>query len=69
MTVVLYTKSGCPHCAGARDDLMQRGIAFTEYNVQADKAKLEEMLSLNGGRRHVPTLVQDGRVTIGFDGF
>ncbi len=69
MTVILYTKPGCPHCAGAKDDLAQRGIAYIEYNIQADKARLEEMLTLNGGRRHVPTIVQDGKVTIGFNGY
>jgi glutaredoxin len=69
MKVVLYTKPGCPHCAGAKDDLTRQGIPYTEYDVKGDKARLEEMMSLNGGRRHVPTIVQDGKVTIGFNGY
>ena len=65
----IYTKPGCPYCAAARADLQQRGIQYTEHNVQADQAALREMLKLNGNRRHVPTLVQDGRVTVGFHGY
>jgi len=67
--VTLYAKPGCPHCAAAREDLRQRGVPFAEYDVKADPAALERMLELNGGRRHVPTLVADGRVTVGFSGY
>ncbi len=66
--VTLYTKPGCPYCAAAMDDLQQRGIPYTEHNVQADQAALRRMLELNGNRRQVPTLVQGGQVTVGFHG-
>ncbi len=65
----IYTKPGCPHCAAAIDDLRRRGIHYTEYNVKADPAALRRMLELNGNRRHVPTVVQDNRVTVGFNGY
>ena len=67
--VTLYTKPGCPYCAAAKDDLQQRGIQYTEHNVQADRAALHRMLELNGNRRQVPTLVQRGQVTVGFHGY
>jgi glutaredoxin len=67
--VMLFTKPGCPYCAAARDDLRRRGIAFVEYNARDDEAARQRMLSLNGGRRHVPTLVEGTRVTVGFDGY
>jgi len=67
--VAIYTKPGCPHCAAARDDLRQRGVAFTEHNVKADGQALRRMLELNGNRRHVPTIVSGGKVSIGFDGY
>ena len=67
--VTIYTKPGCPYCAAARQDLQQRGTDFTEHNVKADQAALREMLELNGNKRQVPTIVQDGRVTVGFNGY
>jgi len=67
--VTLYTKPGCPYCAAAKDDLRQRGIPYTEHNVLADRSALKRMLELNGGRRQVPTLVQDGEVEVGFHGY
>lgn len=65
----LFAKPGCPYCAAARDDLNRRGIHFTEHNVSADPVALRRMLDLNGGRRQVPTLCQDGHVTVGFHGY
>lgn len=67
--VTLYTKPGCPYCAAARDDLQQRGIGYSEHNVQADPAALRQMLALNGNRRQVPTIVQGDHVTVGFHGY
>jgi mycoredoxin len=66
--VTIFTKPGCPHCAGLKDDLHKRGVRYTEYNVLADPSALQRMLALNGGRRLVPTLVEGDRVTVGFDG-
>jgi glutaredoxin len=64
----IYTKPGCPYCAAAKDDLQRRGVRYTEHNVQADPDALRAMLARNGGQRQVPTLVEDGRVTVGFGG-
>jgi glutaredoxin len=67
--VVIYTKPGCPHCAAAKEDLMRRGIRYREYNARDDAEVLRRMLGLNGGRRHVPTIVEGELVTVGFDGY
>ena len=67
--IAIYTKPGCPYCAAAKDDLQQRGLHYTEHNVKADQAALRDMLKLNGNRRQVPTIVQDGRATVGFNGY
>ena len=67
--ITIYTKPGCPYCAAAKDDLQRRGVRYTEHNVKADPAALREMLELNGHRRQVPTIVQDGRATVGFNGY
>jgi glutaredoxin 3 len=40
-----------------------------EYvNVKKNPADLKRMLEHSGGRRQVPVIVEDGRVTIGFGG-
>jgi glutaredoxin 3 len=52
----------------ARDDYAARGIAFEYVNVKRNPARLQEMLQYSGGRRAVPVVVDEGRVTIGFDG-
>ncbi len=67
--VTIFTKPGCPYCAAAKADLRRQGIRYTEYNVKADPDALKRMLELNGGRRHVPTILRDGQVTVGFNGF
>jgi len=67
--VTIYTKPGCPYCAAAKDDLEQRGVSYTEYNVKADPVALNRMLELNGNRRHVPTIVQGNKVTVGSYGY
>jgi hypothetical protein len=36
--------------------------------VKKDQARLDEMLSLSGGRRQVPVVVEDGTVTVGYGG-
>ena len=37
-------------------------------NVKKNPKRLPEMLQHSGGRRAVPVIVEDGVVTIGFDG-
>ena len=65
----IFTKPGCPYCVAAKDDFQRRGVRYVEHNVVADPDALRRMLELNGGRRHVPTIVQDGGVTVGFHGY
>lgn len=37
-------------------------------NVKKSAADLDRMLALSKGRRDVPVIVEDGKVTIGFGG-
>jgi glutaredoxin len=36
--------------------------------VKADKTRLDEMLGLSKGKRNVPVIVEDGKVSIGYGG-
>jgi glutaredoxin 3 len=66
--VLIFGKDSCPYTLAARDDYAARGIAFEYVNVKKNPARLQEMLQYSGGRRAVPVVVDEGRVTIGFDG-
>ena len=61
MSLVIYTKPGCPYCQQARDHYNAKGIAFTDYDAQNDKARQREMLQFSGGDPTVPCIVQDGK--------
>jgi glutaredoxin 3 len=60
MSLVMYTKPGCPYCQKARDHYNGEGIAFTEYDAQNDKMRQKEMLEYSGGDLVVPCIVMNG---------
>jgi glutaredoxin 3 len=67
--VELYTSSGCPYSAAAREDLEWRGIEFVEYDVDQDAEARARLLQLTGGTRTVPVLVEEGKpVQVGWMG-
>jgi glutaredoxin 3 len=66
--VAIYGKDSCPYTQAARDDYERRGVPFEYINVKKNAAGLERMLTHSLGRRAVPVIVEDGKVTIGFGG-
>ena len=67
--VILYTASGCPYSAAAREDLEWRGVDFVEYDVEKDRKAYERMIELTGGNRTVPVMVEEGKpVRVGWNG-
>ncbi|HMJ08673.1 MAG TPA: Uxx-star family glutaredoxin-like (seleno)protein [Pyrinomonadaceae bacterium] len=60
MSLVLYTKPGCPYCQKAKDHYNAEGIQFIEYDAQNDKTRQKEMLSITGGDLVVPAIVENG---------
>ena len=68
-SVELFGASGCPYTSELREQLLWNGVAFVEYDVEADGDARARLLELTGGRGAVPVLVEDGRVTeIGWHG-
>ena len=59
MSLVIYTKPGCPYCQQARDHYNSKGIAFTEYDAQNDKARQRDMLAISDGDPTVPCIVEN----------
>lgn len=65
--VEIYIKPGCPYCKAAKEDMAEKGIAFTEYDVTSDPALKEKAISL-AGVAAVPVIVKNEEVTVGFGG-
>jgi thioredoxin reductase (NADPH) len=65
--VVMYSKSWCPYCDRAKALLTAKGQEWTEFNIEADLAKRDEMLARSNGQRTVPQIFIDGQHVGGFD--
>jgi glutaredoxin 3 len=66
--VTIFGKDACPYTQAARDDYAARGVEVDYVNVKKNAADLQRMLAFSKGRREVPVIVDNGRVTIGFGG-
>lgn len=67
VTITIYTKTGCPYCKAAKESFAQKNIKFNEINVSDNPDKIDELVKLAGVRK-VPVIVDNGRVTVGFNG-
>ncbi len=63
--LIIYGTEICPFCIQARDSYGDRAVFI---DVSKHPEKLQEMLILSGGRRQIPVIVEDDRVTVGFMG-
>jgi len=59
--VEIYSKTFCSYCVRAKRLLESKRIAFTEYAVDSDAAKRQEMIQRANGRTTVPQIFIDGR--------
>lgn len=66
--VKVYSTTWCPDCVAAKRALDSKGIAYEEINIEQDEAAAEYVMSVNGGKRSVPTLVK-GEVAHSLSGF
>ena len=66
--VLLYTKTGCPHCDAKRAELAARGVAVREIDVSEHPEVVAELLKVTRGRRIVPVVVEGGRIEIAPEG-
>ncbi|NLJ98519.1 MAG: glutaredoxin family protein [Tissierellia bacterium] len=63
--VVVFTSDTCPYCVTAKEYLDEKGVSYTEKNIQTDKAARKELMGM--GHMGVPVLVIDGEEVVGFD--
>lgn len=63
--VKIYGTQTCPYTRKAREAYGDKAVFV---DVGSDPNKLKEMLTLSGGRRQVPVIVEGEKVTIGYQG-
>jgi glutaredoxin 3 len=66
--VLIFGQDLCPYTSGAREDFSRRKVPFEYINVLQDDQGLQRMLRYSNGRRQIPVIVEEGKVTIGFHG-
>jgi glutaredoxin 3 len=64
--IYVYTKDTCPFCDNAKQLLASKGLTYTEYRVDQDDKRWQEMLEISG-RRTVPQIVIGKKSVGGFD--
>jgi glutaredoxin len=62
--VTVYTTSWCPDCKASKKFLNQHRVPFTEFDIEEDPSKAEDVVRLNHGLRRVPTIVIEGGPTL-----
>ncbi len=65
--IEIYSGNYCPYCMRAKSLLKERGLDFTEYNVQQQPEKREEMAKRAPGVRTIPQIFINDRHLGGCD--
>jgi len=65
--VEVYSGDYCPYCSRAKALLKQRDIEFTEYNVQNEPKRRQEMATRALGVRTIPQIFINDRHVGGCD--
>lgn len=63
--VSVYSTRSCPYCTMVKNYLKQKQVPFTEYLVDVDQRRAEEMIR-KSGQMGVPVVDVNGRVIVGF---
>ena len=63
--VVLYTSNACPYCTLAKEYLEEKGVEYTEKNVQKDSDARKELMEM--GHMGVPVVLIGEEEIVGFD--
>jgi glutaredoxin len=66
MSIILYTKTGCPWCTGVLDLFKDKNVEFEEREVTGNPAYFAE-LKAKSGQTKTPTMDQDGEITADSD--
>lgn len=59
--IKMYTTTWCGDCRYAKRFLKEQGIVYEEINIEESEGAAEYVMSVNGGKRKVPTFEVNGR--------
>jgi glutaredoxin len=62
MSIILYTKTGCPWCKGVLDLFKEKNVKFEEREVTDSNAYYAELVA-KSGQTKTPTMDLDGEIT------
>ncbi|MBJ6124099.1 glutaredoxin 3 [Microvirga splendida] len=54
--ITIYTKSWCPYCSAAKKLLNEKGVEFTEIDIEKKPEARAEMIQKAKGRSTVPQI-------------
>lgn len=64
--IEMYTSAHCAYCVAAKSLLKSKGLDYAEIRIDADPARLDEMLA-RAQRRTVPQIFVNDRFIGGYD--
>lgn len=67
MAITIYIREGCPFCKALKEDLDKKGVKYKEIDVIKNPEFQEGLFKL-AKRKAVPVMVENGKVTVGFEG-
>jgi mycoredoxin len=59
--IKMYTTTWCSDCRHAKRFLSDRGILYEEINIEETPGAADYVISVNNGKRKVPTFVVNDR--------
>jgi len=54
--ITMYSTNWCGDCRRAKQFLKERGVVFSEVNIDEEPEAEDLVMSVNNGRRKVPTI-------------
>lgn len=64
--VTIYSASWCGFCHAAKQYLDKKGVAYTDKDIESDRALAQEAVD-KSGQMGIPVLDINGEIIIGFD--
>lgn len=64
--VLIYSRDTCPYCVRAKSLLSEKGVGYSEINIQREQGRREEMIRLTQ-RLTVPQIFIDNKPIGGYD--
>ncbi len=63
--VIIYSSNTCPYCVSAKEYLDEKGVEYTEKNINEDASARKELMAK--GHMGVPVIIVGDEEIVGFD--